>query len=295
MKDVTETKKDGIRAWRIVSHIGDRDGACKTHSGGLAMVNARALEMFVFDMYFYDGAVNPFVDIGEYLAIVRKFRGPDDNLLAALRYQASLKESLFKKGNLGKNTIPKYLLEQCKALGIHGKGIFDHVTMHRFRATVISQVKAARFDDSSVALCRGELGQQQQAAIFGQPVFVAPLSSGSAHGSDKSGQKREEMGGHELVAVEEPKSRNLQKENQKRHRGNEANEAFNATQNMSGQIIVNINYHSGDSGTEKRLWTPKHWLTAKVEREKSKEQRGCGSRRREWVQCAHVMRIIELV
>ncbi|KAI0557886.1 hypothetical protein FGB62_254g013 [Gracilaria domingensis] len=126
------------------------------------------------------------------------------------------------------------------------------MTMHGFRATVISQLKAAGFDDSSVALrsrhrdfrslssyhnLRGSVGQQQQAAIYGETVFLRAVSCKSGKETGGVGQKRTTDKENDAVKVLEPESGCLGKHREKRRRGNEA---FYAIQNMSGQITRKI-------------------------------------------------------
>eukprot|EP00178_Gracilaria_changii_P006382 TRINITY_DN209_c1_g1_i5.p1 TRINITY_DN209_c1_g1~~TRINITY_DN209_c1_g1_i5.p1 ORF type:complete len:581 (-),score=76.72 TRINITY_DN209_c1_g1_i5:978-2720(-) len=188
MKDVTLGHHNGVKVYRIAGQIGSADGASKTQSGGLVMVNAKPKEIFAFDMDLFGGSINIFKDIEKYLSIVGANRAPEDRFLAPVNYRATRQEAFFKKGNLGMNTISTYIKDACTELGIRGEGVFDHVTVHSFRATVVSQLKAAGFSDASVSLrtghrdfrsltayhnLRGDLGRQQQAAIFGADISVA--------------------------------------------------------------------------------------------------------------------------
>lgn len=79
----------------------------------------------VFDMDLCSGKVNMFKDFEEYISIVSKFRHGEDHFLAAANFNASEKKSFTKKGNLGVNTISKYLTDACKKLGVTGEGFLN--------------------------------------------------------------------------------------------------------------------------------------------------------------------------
>lgn len=148
------------------------------------------------------------------------------------------------------NTISKYLIDACEKLGILGEGVFSRITVHSFRATVARQLYAAGFDDASVALrtghrdlrslkgyhnLRGDLGRQQQAAIFGQK----DRGRGGLSKSDtvldnalkiREGKCEKSTGGNEVICAGK-ESRPTKKQR--------LSEAFTAIE-MSGNITVNI-------------------------------------------------------
>lgn len=136
------------------------------------------------------------------------------------------------------------------------------MTVHSFRATVASQLYVAGFDDAGVALrivhrdfrslkayqnLQGDVGRQQQVAIFGQGKGSAS-SVGREHveNEDPATKNSRTKQNKEVNTDEENRSRTT-RNHAKRSR---LSDALTTIENMSGTITVNIYQGQNDEKDE---------------------------------------------
>lgn len=103
------------------------------------------------------GIVNFFTVIEDYLCIRKLMSTSSDRFFMATKSRASSTDpkDFFTKQHVGKNKFGEIVGSVCSRLGIVGDGPRENVTTHGLRATMISLLVEANYDDSTIALRSG--------------------------------------------------------------------------------------------------------------------------------------------
>lgn len=79
-------------------------------------------------------------DIKPYLEATKQIHGKRDSVFLSINYGFKKADSysFFKNPNLGEQNLARYIRQVCEKLAISVEGLRDSFSMHRLRATAIS-------------------------------------------------------------------------------------------------------------------------------------------------------------
>ena len=187
VNQLQEEKLRGINCIVFRSVVGGTAGESKTDIGGWKGAGDRPRVIPIPDEILLQGRINFYGVIKEYLNIRKRVQTNSKQFFLSIKTTGKDRKSgdpnkYFTSQNLGKNTFSTIVERVCKKLGIRGDGAYSVVTAHGLRATIVTMLLEAGYDDATITLrtghkdlkslrsyhnLRGSIGLQQMKKMFG--------------------------------------------------------------------------------------------------------------------------------
>lgn len=177
--------EEGEEVWCIKGRMGAVHGTSNTSIGGWKSAKFKPKEAFVFNEEYFNGTVNIFQDVTDYLFLRKNLKmkkdQDDDRLFTAYNPQRDQLSDFSKCQVLGVHTLIKAIQYACMKNEIVGLGSNKGIFTHSLRGTVSYMLIEAGHTDSAVACrtghkqleslknyqnLRGGEGRNQQNCIF---------------------------------------------------------------------------------------------------------------------------------
>ena len=135
--------------------VGSRVGAAKTARQGWKAVKDKPQEVCVWNKSCFNGNLNLFEDIEDYMRVRSAMDcGSDRFLWKSMLVQLCLKQR-FKRQHLVRNAFARIVGRVCQHEGITGSGVKRGMTLHGLRGSVVSLLFEDGQNDVNVAMRTG--------------------------------------------------------------------------------------------------------------------------------------------